>query len=91
MVGASGGAIYLAGGLSLIESSFTENSAGEDGLAIGSSNCGFSLVQFIDVYFADNGMRCPIGKYQRYNYVVRSMFELQWRFVVRSRYTAFFL
>lgn len=63
--GVSGGAIYIAGGLTLKGSAFIENAAGEDGLAIGSTFCGSSWVQLENVSFTNNGLYCPRGLYQQ--------------------------
>lgn len=70
MPGVSGGAIYHVGGLKLNDVSFTDNSAGQDGLAIGSSSCSSTSVELEGVDFAGNRMYCPEGLYQRYTDVV---------------------
>lgn len=67
----AGGGIYHSGGLTLTRSKFTDNRAGQNGLAIGSDTCGSSWVEVQDVYFYNNHRYCPAGLYQPYNLVVR--------------------
>lgn len=62
MVGASGGAIYLVGGITLNDSSFVTNTAGEGGAAITSVSLS-SWIEFGNVSFQNNAPYCPIGEY----------------------------
>ena len=84
-LGISGGATYLAGGLKLVDSNFTENRAVACGFAICSSSSGSSWVELQGVFFANNGLYCPVGQYQPYNCPVRSAWENPWHLTVPSR------